>query len=128
MLGPAAPSKVSIAVCTGGSCDSRCNFNSVHAFEQLASQGPAITVGEVKCMNMCKRGPVVRIVADDAVTTVAQRMNDLEVKRTAFQSVGSQARIEAIYGVAEAIADGSFEDAFGHFEVTQHGELPPSAM
>ena len=79
-------------------------------------------------MNMCKRGPVVRIVADDAVTTVAQRMNDLEVKRTAFQSVGSQARIEAIYGVAEAIADGSFEDAFGHFEVTQHGELPPSAM
>ena len=79
-------------------------------------------------MNMCKRGPAVRLVADEAVTTVSERMSEVEVKRTAFQNVASMARVEAIYGVAEAIADGSLKDSYGEFAVEQHGPLPPSAM
>ena len=79
-------------------------------------------------MNMCKRGPAVRLVADGLVTTIEARMNALELKRTAFQSVGSMARVEGVHAVAQAIADGSLRDSHGEFEVTTHGELPPSAM
>ena len=79
-------------------------------------------------MNMCKRGPNVRLVVDDAMATVPQRMNEIELKRTAFQNVASLARLEAVHGVAKAIADGSFEDSYGNFDVTHHGPLPPSAM
>ena len=121
-------SAVSIAVCTGSSCESRCNFNSVRAFEKLACETSEIAVAEIRCMNMCKRGPAVRLVADDVVATVDQRMNELERKRTAFQNVASLARVEAVYGVAQAIADGSLRDSHGEFAVTQHGALPPSAM
>lgn len=118
---------VSIAVCTGSSCESRCSFNSVRVFEDLAGEG-CLEVTEIQCMNMCKRGPAVRLVADEAVTTVSERMSEVEVKRTAFQNVASMARVEAIYGVAEAIADGSLKDSYGEFAVEQHGPLPPSAM
>ena len=118
---------VSIAVCTGSSCESRCSFNCARAFENLANDGD-ITVAEIRCMNMCKRGPAVRIVADETVATVEQRMNELERKRTAFQNVASLARVEAVFSVAEGIADGSLADAHGEFTVTQHGPLPPSAM
>lgn len=121
---------VSVAVCTGSSCESRCNFNSVRAFEGLASKDDAekIDIAEIRCMNMCKRGPAVRIVSNDAVATVEKRMNEQEVKRTAFQNVASLQRVEAIYAVAQAINDGSLRDAYGEFTVTQHGPLPPSAM
>uniref|UniRef100_A0A7S0JLN6 Uncharacterized protein n=1 Tax=Calcidiscus leptoporus TaxID=127549 RepID=A0A7S0JLN6_9EUKA len=120
---------VSIAVCTGSSCESRCNFNSVVAFEALAAgESTAVSVSEINCMNMCKRGPAVRIVADDLVATVDERMSELEHKRTAFQNVATMARVEAVYGVARSIADGSNRDAYGGFCVTLHGPLPPSAM
>ena len=120
---------VAIAVCTGSSCESRCSFNCARAFEDLANDGESeITVSEIRCMNMCKRGPAVRIVADETVATVEQRMNELERKRTAFQNVASLARVEAVFSVAEGIADGSLADAHGEFTVTQHGPLPPSAM
>ena len=118
---------VRIAVCTGSSCESRCNLNSVLAFKDLA-EGSDIGVCEINCMNLCKRGPAVRLVADDAVATVEQRMNELEIRRTAFQSVASAARVEAVYGVAQAIADGSRKDSYGEFEVAKHGPLPPGAM
>ena len=118
---------VNIAVCTGSSCESRCNFNSVRVFEDLAGDSE-IGVSEVRCMNMCKRGPAVWLVNDNAVATVEQRMSELEVRRTAFQNVASLERAEAIYGVAQAISDGSLQDAYGEFAVTQHGPLPPSAM
>lgn len=55
-------------------------------------------------------------------------MNELEQKRTAFQNVGSQARVEAVYGVAASISDGSRRDQYGPFCVKRHGALPPSAM
>ena len=79
-------------------------------------------------MNMCKRGPAVRVVADGLVTTVEDRMNALELKRTAFQGVGGRARVEGVHGVAAAIADGSLRDSYGEFAMTTHGPLPPSAM
>ena len=122
-------SAVRIAVCTGSSCESRCNFNSVRAFEDLAgASSSAIDVCQINCMNMCKRGPAVRLVADDVVATVEQRMSELERKRTAFQNVASSARVQAVYGVAQAIAEGTNHDAYGEFTVTGHGALPPSAM
>ena len=117
---------VNIAVCTGSVCESRCNFKSVAAFEKAVYDSD-ITICEINCMNMCKRGPAVRLVAG-GVVTVKGRMNDLERKRTAFQSVASQARVDAIAGVARAIADGSLRDSHGTFAVTAHGPLPPSAM
>ena len=118
---------VSIAICTGSSCESRCNFNAVRTFEGLAEDSEVDLV-EINCMNMCKRGPAVRLTVDDAVATVEGRMNELETKRTAFQNVASVARVEAVYGVAQAIADGSLRDSYGDFAVTPHGPLPPSAM
>ena len=79
-------------------------------------------------MNMCKRGPAVRLVADGLVTTIDARMNELERKRTAFQNVDGVARVEAVFGVAQAMADGSLRDAHGDFDTTAHGPLPPSAV
>jgi hypothetical protein len=120
---------VSLAICTGTSCDSRCSFNSVLAFEGLSSaDSDAVRVTERNCMNMCKRGPAVRVVADGLVASVEQRMNKLEQERSAFHNVASLARVEAVYGVAAAIADGSRRDAYGEFSVTSHGPLPPSAL
>ena len=125
-IGDAQP-QVSVVVCTGSSCDSRCNFSLKRAFEDLAAEGESLAVTEVNCMNMCKRGPAVRLVADGLVTTVEARMNALEMKRTAFQSVSS-ARVSVVHGVAQGIANGSFRDSYGEFAATTHGPLSPSAM
>ena len=78
-------------------------------------------------MNQCKRGPVVRLVAEGELQTVPERMNAVEQKRKTFQNVGG-ARVEVIWGIASAIADGSASDEHGEFTRTDHGPLPPSAM
>ena len=128
-----AQAPVSIAVCTGGSCTMRCApaFDPKKSFEALAATGAAnstICVVDVNCMNQCKRGPVVRLTKEDELQTVPERMNSVEQQRKAFQNVGGAARVEAIWGVASAIADGSRTDGYGEFSCESHGPLPPSAM
>ena len=120
---------VSIAVCTGGSCEQRCSpgVYPKKLFETLTAES-SIDVVEVNCMNQCKRGPVVRLVAEGQLQTVPERMNAVEQKRKTFQRVGGAARVEGIWGIASAIADGSTSDAHGDFTCTPHGPLPPSAM
>ena len=113
-----------VAVCIGGSCEQRCaaGFDPKAAFEAMGAE-----VVEINCMNMCKRGPAVRLVSDGEVQRVNARMGELEQKRNAFQAV-SPAKAEAIWGVAQGIADGSLRDAHGEFETAGRGPLPPSAQ
>ena len=120
---------VSIAVCTGGSCEQRCAPGVIpkRLFETLTAES-SVDVVEVNCMNQCKRGPVVRLVAEGELQTVPERMNAVEQKRKTFQNVGGAARVEVIWGIASAIADGSASDEHGEFTRTDHGPLPPSAM
>lgn len=120
---------VSIAVCTGGSCEQRCapGVFPKRLFETLTADS-SVDVVEVNCMNQCKRGPVVRLVAEGELQAVPERMNSVEQKRKTFQNVGGAARVEGIWGIASAIADGSTSDEHGDFTRTAHGPLPPSAM
>ena len=119
-----------VAVCTGSSCEMRCapGFDAKCAFEELAKDDENVNVVAVNCMNQCKRGPVVRLTKEDELQTVPERMNSVEQQRKAFQNVGGAARVEAIWGVASAIADGSRTDGYGEFSCESHGPLPPSAM
>ena len=118
-------------MCTGGSCEQRCapGFDTKRAFESLAAEsGVDVDVVEVNCMNQCKRGPVVRLVAEDELQVVPERMNAVEQQRKAFQNAGAAPRVESIWGIALAVADGKESDEHGPFTRTAHGPLPPSAM
>ena len=48
-------------------------------------------------MNQCKRGSNVRLIKNDQVMTFENRMNEVELKRKAFQSVNSQERVEGLW-------------------------------
>lgn len=126
------PTPVTVAVCTGSACEQRCTgtFDTHATFAACAADDDDISLVTVNCMNQCKRGPVVRIVAgpDELVQKVNGRMNSVEMKRGAFQNVGSVGRAEAIFGVAKGITDGSLSDGFGDFSVEPNGPLPPSAQ
>ena len=82
---------------------------------------------EVNCMNMCKRGPNVRIVADGDVQMVPERMSATEQQRGAFQSIGPK-KVAPIWDVVCRIADGSLRDSYGEFTTSSRGPLPPSAV
>ena len=86
-----APMK--IIVCQGSSCMGKCRgmFNPKDSFTEAMSAGEAgkggeeIEIEEVQCMNMCKRGPNVRMVLRGELMTVDDKMNETEEKRKAFQ-------------------------------------------
>mmetsp|Transcript_88284 Transcript_88284/g.156306 ORF Transcript_88284/g.156306 Transcript_88284/m.156306 type:complete len:230 (-) Transcript_88284:259-948(-) len=123
------PAEVEIAICTGSSCEQRCpgGWTLQSSFCSLADD-TSIAIKEINCMNQCKRGPNVRLVADKQVQVIKQRMNEVEQNRKTFQSVRSEERAKAIWGVAQAIADGSLKDTYGDFTAESKGPLPPSAM
>lgn len=109
----ASARQCTVRVCAGSSCSGRC----VGAFEPssaFASQVAAraadgytdVGIEEVFCMNMCKRGPNVRLLVDGEVATVAGAMGETELKRRAFQGVRDDDALQRVWALAEAVAAG----------------------
>eukprot|EP00466_Bigelowiella_natans_P001573 jgi/Bigna1/139988/aug1.53_g14696 len=99
-------------VCGGSSCLGRCrgSFNPVKSFKGLEkTQGGSVEVHEVECLNMCKRGPNVRMMYGKDSVTVDGVMNDVERRRKAFQGVASNERVASLWDIAKAVHDGTAE-------------------
>ncbi|CAK0819278.1 unnamed protein product [Prorocentrum cordatum] len=99
-----------LVVCSGSSCEGRCRgaFDALRSFKALASEaGPSgIEVEEVFCMNMCKKGPNVRLLLGGQMVTIDDVMNEREQKRGAFQGVLGDPKVAAIWGLARDVAAG----------------------
>ncbi|KAJ1618706.1 hypothetical protein T492DRAFT_1090737 [Pavlovales sp. CCMP2436] len=119
------PAGTKLRVCSGSSCAGRCvgSFEPVRAFEAQADMFDLdIEVETVFCMNMCKRGPNVRLIQDGQVATVAAEMGETEQSRRAFQGVRDDARVWKIWMLAAGAAAGTLGDG-----LALHG-APPDDM
>ena len=76
-----------------GKCRGMFNPKTNFEAEQAAGEGVEIEIEEVSCMNMCKRGPNVRMVHDGELVTIDDKMNETERKRKAFQVSTYRSRI-----------------------------------
>jgi len=112
---------ISIRVCEGSSCQSKCRggFDPQKSFHKLIEeqdeekekqQGSNIIMESKStfCMNQCKRGPNMRVLqsnddTDQVVLTFPEAMNDTELKRKSFQSVGNNDRVTYIWGLIQGI-------------------------
>ncbi|KAJ1493907.1 hypothetical protein T484DRAFT_1878534 [Baffinella frigidus] len=115
-----------IIVCQGSSCLGKCRgmFNpktSIEAEKAKGEGGAGIDIEEVRCMNMCKRGPNVRLVQGGELVTIDDKMNETERRRKAFQGVGNEARALGVWELALKLADGSVDG-------TKHGAVPDDMM
>lgn len=86
-------------------------FDPVKSFESLAreQEGINVEVVEVACLNMCKRGPNVRMMyGQDSVTAEGEgMMGDVEKRRKAFQGVGSDERVTRVWEIANGVHGGA---------------------
>lgn len=124
-LSSAASTKV--RVCAGSSCFGRCvgAFEPVRAFEALAKAPGSeadVEIETVFCMNMCKRGPNVRLIHEGEVATVPGEMGPTELSRKAFQGVRSDENAMRIWSLAASAAAGTLGDG-----IALHGP-PPTDM
>jgi NADH:ubiquinone oxidoreductase subunit E len=121
----AGTATTTIRVCQGSGCLGKCRggFNPLDSFQALSLLADAVTaeentntnvaIEEAYCMNQCKRGPNARIISPNRQVLVfvgenenssQTIMNDTEQRRKAFQGLGSQARVEMVWGLAQGVA------------------------
>lgn len=110
-----ANNPTTIRICTGSSCMSKCRagFNPIKSFENLKNENDDVNVQieETFCMNQCKRGPNLRLLQNDQVLTFDGEgiMNDVEMKRKSFQSIGSDEKVDMLWNLIKDIQDGNVD-------------------
>ena len=110
-----AHNPTTIRICTGSNCVSKCRagFNPIKSFENLKNENEDVNVQieETFCMNQCKRGPNLRLLQNDQVLTFDGEgiMNDVEMKRKSFQSIGSDEKIGMLWNLIKDIQDGNVD-------------------
>ena len=70
-----------------------------------------VQIEETFCMNQCKRGPNLRLLQNDQVLTFDGEgiMNDVEMKRKSFQSIGSDEKVGMLWNLIKDIQDGNVD-------------------
>ena len=118
-----------LRVCAGSSCSGRCvgAFEPVRAFEAVAnapcSRCADVELETVHCMNMCKRGPNVRLIHAGELATVPAEMGEVERTRRAFQGVLDDERVLRVWSLAACAAAGTLGDG-----LVLHGPPPDEAL
>jgi hypothetical protein len=119
-----ASAKTTLRVCAGSSCAGRCvgSFEPVSAFQAYAKAPCSradVEIETVFCMNMCKRGPNVRLIHEGELATVPSEMGETELSRKAFQGVRSDEKVFKVWSLASCAAAGSLDE-----RLALHGSPP----